>query len=250
MKNEFTLFGMIVFLFFFDCTKENAATQNQTDINSDSVISEHFSFIFYDGLSESISVPVLSKLEENYSRVLRDLNITTMDKITIKIWNSQAHFLDDMEYDIGTRYPGAAGYVLGPSEIRILARGNLALIALHEFCHTASLVVNRSFSNNPRWLWESVAVYEANEFSDPKTIDYLTSGNFPTLAELNSSPNAGNLKIYKIGYLLSEYIINRWGRSSYIDMIKYGANIPATLNITVQEFENGWKQFVENKYLK
>jgi hypothetical protein len=66
---------------------------------------------------------------------------------------------------------------------------------------------------------------------------------------LNSDVTTGNLKIYEVGYLLSEYILNNWGKNSYIDMLKYGANIQSILYVSVQEFENGWKQFVQNKYL-
>ena len=249
MTKQYSIFA-VLFVFLFNCSSEDIADQNQITPVPETVVSEHFSFTLYDGLSETIKASVLTKLEENYARVLNDLNLTAMNKVTIKIWNDETHFYDVQEHDLGVRYPGSTGYVAGASEIRLLNRGNLAQTTLHEFCHAASLVVNRSFGNNPRWFWEAVAIYEAGELTNPRSIDYLASGNFPTIAELNSNYNNGNYKIYQVGYLLSEYILTNWGRNQYIDLIKYGANIQATLGVSVQQFEAGWKQFVQNKYLQ
>ncbi|MBA4320043.1 MAG: hypothetical protein C0412_16705 [Flavobacterium sp.] len=248
MTTRYPIF-VLFFVFLIDCSGENIADQHQASTIPESVVSEHFTFTLYDGLSETIKVPVLTKLEENYARVLRDLNLTAMNKVTIKIWNDETHFYDVQEHDTGVRYPGSTGYVAGPSEIRILNRGSLPQTTLHEFCHAASLVVNRSFGNNPRWFWEAIAIYEAGELTSPRTISYLVSGNFPTIEELTQNYNAGNYKIYQVGYLLSEYILANWGNSQYIDLIKYGANIQATLGVSVQQFEAGWKHFVQNKYL-
>ncbi len=243
-----------VFVYFYiffltGCANDNAIVKNQENFISDTVVSGHFTFILYDGLSETIKEPVLKKLQENYSRVLDDLKITAMGKVTIKIWNDEAHYLDDQQRDIGVRYPGSSGYVFGPYEIRLLNRENLAQNTLHEFCHAASLVVNRNFANNPRWFWEVVAIYESGGLINPRSLSYLVSGNFPTIAELNSDFNAGNFKIYQVGYLLSEYILANWGNNRYLALIKNGANIQDALEITIQQFETGWKQYVQTKYL-
>jgi hypothetical protein len=201
-------------------------------------------------LSQSISEPILKKLEDNYARVLGDLNLTSINKVTVKIWNDETHFLDNMQSALGVKYPGATGYVFGVTEVRILYRGNAAQNVLHEFCHIASLAVNSKIGNNPRWLWEAVAIYESGELRDPKTISYLLDGNFPTIAEMNSDYNAGNYKIYEVGYLLSEYIISSSGKDAFVNLIRSNGNIALTLGVTTQQFEDGWKQFVQNKYLK
>ena len=86
------------------------------------------------------------------------------------------------------------------------------------------------------------------EFNNPKNISYLAAGNYPTIAELNSNFNTGNYKIYEVGYLLSEYIIETWSKISYVNMIKQNANIESVLGITTQQFEAGWKNFVMTKY--
>ena len=37
---------------------------------------------------------------------------------------------------------------------------------VHEFAHCVSLQVNPRIANNPRWLWESVAIYESRQSVD------------------------------------------------------------------------------------
>jgi hypothetical protein len=148
MNKDFTFYITIIFLSLIGCTKEGTVTQDQENINPGPDISDHFSFTLYDEMPQSITVPVLSKLEENYARVLRDLNLISMNKVTLKIWSNVTHFLDDMEHDIGIRYPNAAGYVYSSSDIRLLYQWDLPQNSLHEFCHAASMVVNRSIRNN------------------------------------------------------------------------------------------------------
>ena len=250
MKKYFNISIITFLLLFSNCSGDSPADPKINVPDTSLAVSEHFSFQLYDGLSETISTSIINKLEENYTRVLGDLNLSSINKVTVKIWNDEAHFLDDMLSALGVKYPGAAGYVYGPTDIRILYRGNSAQNTLHEFCHAASLAVNNRFGNNPRWFWEAVAIYESGELRDPKTISYLVSGNFPTIAELNSDYNLGNYKIYEVGYLLSEYIINSAGKNAYVNLIKSNGNIQQTLGVTTQQFEAGWKQYIQNKYMK
>ena len=217
--------------------------------SGEEIPSGHFEFVLYDDLSESIIPDISKKLEDNYSRVLNDLEVNAASKITVKIWNNETNYLNAQQKDLGVKYPGSTGYVYGLKEVRILYRGNSSQTALHEVCHVISMYVNKYIPNNPRWLWEAVALYESREFTNPKSISYLVQGNFPTLAELNSDFNAGNQKIYQVGYLLSEFIINNWEKSGYISIIKSNGNVQNTFGITVNQFEENWKTFVTENYL-
>lgn len=243
MRSIITAFGIqILLLFSFANTESN-------DLNTVEIDTDNFSFVLYDGLSQHKLASIQSKLSDNYVRVLGDFEITSMGKVTVRIWSNEKNFLDDMERAIGRRYTGASGWVYSATDIRVLYRGNATgQIALHEFCHAASLVVNNRIGNNPRWLWEAVAIYEAGEFVDPKTLSYLVSDNYPTIVELSSDYNSGANKIYSVGYLLSEYIITNWDKGKFIGLIKSNGNIQETLGITTQEFEIGWKSFVKTKY--
>ena len=55
--------------------------------------------------------------------------------------------------------------------------------------------------------------------------------------------------IASVGYILLEYVVETWGMDVVISLIKNNGNISNLLGITIQEFELGWYQFVENKYL-
>ena len=247
------LFTFLIVLFLAgltSCKEENTVNSSNTILQNDQPIiqSTHVSFVLYDELPQSITVPIITKIDQNFERILSDMQLTSLPIIKIEIWNDETHFQNDMMRDIGTNYWGATGYVYSSTNVRILNRGSAAQTVLHEFAHAVSLNVNRQFGNNPRWFWEAVAIYESGEFNDPKNISYLAAGNFPTIAELTADFNTGARKIYEVGYLLSEYIIETWGKESYTQMIKNNANIPLVLSISTAQFENGWKEFVMKKY--
>lgn len=244
MRTIIIVLGIQISL-LFSCAKSETKISTPVAVDTD-----NFSFMLYDGLSQDKLASIQSKLSDNYVRVLGDLDVASMGKVTVRIWGNETNFLDDMESAIGRRYTGASGWVYSTTDVRILYRGSATgQIALHEFCHAASLVVNNRIGNNPRWLWEAVAIYEAGEFVDPKTLSYLVSGNYPKMAELNSDFNSsGANKIYSVGYLLSEFIIKNWDKEKFIGLIKSNGNIQETLGITTQEFEVAWESFVKAKY--
>jgi len=225
-----------------------SCNNNTGTLNTEPTESDHFTFSLYDGLPNSITTSIINEMNNNYDRILNDLNVPSLQKTKIEIWDDETHFQNDMKRDLGVNYPGSSGYIYGLNCIRLLNRGNIAHNAVHEFAHIVSLNVNNNFANNPRWFWEAVATYESGEFNNPKNISYLAAGNYPTIAELNSNFNSGNYKIYEVGYLLSEYIIETWSKISYVNMIKQNANIESVLGITTQQFEAGWKNFVMTKY--
>jgi hypothetical protein len=220
-----------------------------TDSN-DVIESEHFEYILYDDLNFTDITEISNALENNYARIVGDLQIQKMPQITIKIWADYQNFLTAMETDIGVKYNGATGYIFGMAEFRLFYTARASLDAVHEFAHLVSMQVNSTISNNPRWLWEAVALYESNDFIDPKTLPYMVSGNYPTLSELNNDYNSRNNYIYSVGYLLIEYIINTWGMDSVIALIMNNGNISNALGVTTQEFESGWHEFVEEHYLQ
>lgn len=235
------IIGLVFPAFFLFCSESSEPEYN---LNND-----RFDFILYDGLTTSQIINVKDSLENNYNRITSDLNVTNMPKVTIKIWSNYDNFMQAMEDDIGVRYTGATGYIDNMSEFRIFYNGQVAGAAVHEFAHLVSMQVNGSIPNNPRWLWEAVALYENNEFVNPAALSYMVNGNYPTLEELNTDYNSSNQYIYSVGYILLEYIVDTWGMDNVISLIENNGNIPLLLGITVEEFESGWYDFVEQKYL-
>lgn len=187
------------------------------------------------------------RLEAEYPRILRDLNVTSHPTITVKVWEDSTSFYNELERYFGTR-SRATGYITGPTEMRLLAGGNLDTNAVHEFVHAVSLDVNPRFGNNPRWYWESVALYENGEFVHPRQLEFLVNGNFPTLQLLNGDVNTDS-PIYQIGYLLGDFIMSRYGRSTFLRLIETGADLRGVLGMSDAEFEAAWKSYVLQRYL-
>jgi hypothetical protein len=152
-----------------------------------------------------------------------------------------------MAATIGTVYTGATGYVLGPTGFCLLATGDPPQTAVHEFAHVVTLNINEEFANNLRWLWEAVAIYEAEEFYPPSTLAFMGPGNFPTLEQLNAEYNQGGW-IYQVGYVLTEYIVETWGMDAVISLIESNGDLEGDLGITATELERGWHAWLTEQY--
>lgn len=228
-------------LILFGC--ENVSNPNNIRNHN----SDNFQYLVYDQTDSSIILIVSEELQRNYERILIDLSVEDIPKITIKIWGSYSHFLSDMQNDIGVIYNGATGYIFGPTEIRVYKTNNVAKDIVHEFIHVVSMYVNPTIPNNPRWLWETIALYENNEFHDPNNISYLVDGRFPKLSELNGD-FIESKKIYEVGYLLGEFILQKYGKELFVQLIKNNGDIQNTFNISEIDFEKQWELFVKTKY--
>ncbi len=171
-----------------------------------------------------------------------------MPVVRVKIWSDEAAFYAAMDEDLGGIFPGAKGYVMGADELRLLLTHKGSVTAVHEFVHCVSLHLNDTIGNNPRWLWETVALYISGEFIHPNSLIYMVEGNYPTIDILNSS-YFSNQDIYEVGYVLGEYIVENWGIAALRNLILQNGDIDAVLGISVQVLETGWYDWLENKYL-
>ena len=187
------------------------------------------------------------RLELDYARILNDLGVSNHPIVTVRIWQDADAYYNELTRFFGTRIR-ATGYITGPVELRLLAGGNLTTNVVHEFAHAVSLSVNPRFANNPRWLWESVALYENREFVHPNLIESMSRGNFPTLQQLNADANT-DTPIYQMGYLLGEFIVSRYGHVALIRLVQTNADLQSVLGVSTAEFEAAWQSFVRQKYL-
>lgn len=188
-----------------------------------------------------------ARLEAEYARILGDLNVSSHPIVTVRIWHDTTSYYTELTRFFGTRYQ-AGGYITGPTELRLLAGGNLDTDVVHEFVHAVSLDVNPQFANNPRWFWETVALYENGEFVNPRLIESVSRGNFPTLQQLNADVNA-DTQIYQLGYVLGEFIVSTWGRPAFLRLIQINSDLPAVLGVSTAEFESAWQSYVRQRYL-
>ena len=210
------------------------------------ITTPHFQ-VFAGTTPEATLRATVDRLEAEYPRILQDLGLTVMPAVTVRIWQDQSTYFSELTRYFGVSYQ-AAGYITGPAELRLLENAQLPVNAVHEFAHAASLVVNSRIANNPRWFWETVALYETGEFVDPRTIDYVVRGSFPTLQQLNVDPNGGT-QIYQLGYVMGEFIVSRWGRPAFLRLIETNADLPAVLGVSASEFEAAWQSYVRQRYL-
>jgi hypothetical protein len=207
--------------------------------------SAHFSFYYDASFDAAMAEQVKTELEEEYAPLLERLQAPELTKVKVAIWTDAKSFNDAQN----NRFPGSTGYVYSKNEIRILHLSDRTpQIVLHEFVHAVTLFISEDFDNNPRWLWEAIAIFEAHDFRDPRTIPYLTYDVFPSLAELNGDFNKGNQKIYEVGYTLAEFIVTEWGYEKLHALIVSHGDLQQALSVTPAEFEFGWREFVRKKY--
>jgi len=177
---------------------------------------------------------ILGTLRENSGRVMGHLCVAAMPRVRVVLW-SQARIGDwtrAMQATLGQVYPGATGYTPGRDEMRLLLNSASSLEAVHEYAHLVSMQVNPTIPNNPRWLWEAVAVYEAGTAPDLRT---WTDGDltFPGLQALNQYNSA---LPYRWGYHVALALIERWGDDGLLGVIRANGDLQGTFGITDAAF--------------
>lgn len=214
--------------------------------------SPHF-VIHYTALDRANIAAIAQHLETNHERLARDFAAATLPVFTIYFYSDQQQFHNDINLPNAPEW--VIGIATGARELRMMSPNwpsrnfdYMLTVAVHEFAHCVTLNLAPRIANNPRWLWEAVAIYASGQFVAPRNLAYMTSGTPPTLAELETSWQT-NTKIYDLGYVLAEYIVVKWGMPALVSLIKNLGDIPTTLGVSVQEFESGWYAFVKNKYL-
>ena len=172
------------------------------------------------------------------------------DTIHVHVWRDYEEYLVAQKRITGSEFRGSGGYIFSETDVALFYNDQTIENAEHEFVHASSLKINNELGHKSRWLWEAFAIYEANEFVHPKNLAYLRNGKFPSIAELNGEfDGEGANRIYNVGYLLSEFVIETWGSEKYLELIIESANIEKALALSTEEFEAQWKEFVTSKYL-
>lgn len=251
----------IIAVFYFARTVRSFTVKQETQ----TLKSEHF-IISYSGIYKSEAEKVSKHLEDNYSRIRENLKDVKHDLIKVFVYGSQFKFNKATGLKENTK-----GTSRGPNEFHFVWTGWFNSIfpddplktALHEFTHCVQLNIlvdkaketiiiqdrltfekefDKKFNTEyPRWLWESISIYEAEEVNSI-SVKYAKSKNL-TLEELNQSN-----QIYNIGYTIIEYLTQKWGKDILPKLIASFGNIEKTLNIKSEEFEKGWIAFLDKNY--
>jgi hypothetical protein len=193
-------------------------------------------------------------LESEVPRILEDIDISAMPQVVVTLYPSVDALRQAVGNQAGPLPSFTTGLVTGPTAIHIVspnlsttwayADGVTAIV--HEFAHCVSLVANPSVANNPRWLWESVALFEAGQLSDPGTLPYFAPGGTPpSLAQLNGFDNT---IVYSVGATLGRFIVDAHGRDAYRQLIRTNGDLGRVLGATESAFLADWRAFVRDTF--
>jgi hypothetical protein len=199
----------------------------------------HFT-LRYSTPARSLMTAYGEALEANWPRITADLAQPGLPRIEGLFHPDAAAFTAATGYH-------ASGSVEGPSRFHVVALPYDATLPVHEFAHNVTLHLAPGVANDPVWLWEATAVYEAGQFVAPSSLPALVAGDFPALAELDRG--AGGVSIYDVGFTIGEYIVERWGFDGLRRLLVARGDTLAALGVPFDQFERGWRDFVTARYL-
>jgi hypothetical protein len=210
-------------------------------------------FTFHHAAADRSLVEVIGPLvESEQPRIVEDLGAEGMRRVQVYFYETFDELAAAVASAVGPIPSWATGLVTSADRMHLLTpraigqtTAQAARVVVHEFAHCATLHVNPAAGNNPRWLWEAVALYEARQFVDPHQLAYLTSGAPPTLAELKVLDDR---RIYDVGYLLAEFVVARWDWSGLRALVRSSGNLEQALGLAAAQFEAEWMGFVRGRY--
>ena len=117
--------------------------------------------------------------------------------------------------------------------------------AEHMLTHLVQLAVNPSIGNNPRWLWESIALYESGQKTAVHAVPFFFPDAEPELDDLNGGFGT---PILDVGYYLGEFMDVTFGRDAIIELLESEGDLQATLGMTDEAFIAQFVAFVRTRY--
>src|SRR5262245_55183253 len=162
------------------CTaEEEAIPPNNTgnsSPSSNSYTTTHFTFYYTEWDSTNIAA-IGDSLEGHYQRITADLNSGTLPMVHVHFYSSYDSLADAVSSAVPNLPSWAIGLATAEDQIHMLSPNDpnysfqyMFTNLVHEFAHCVSWHINPTIANNPRWLWESVAIFEADQFVDPHNI--------------------------------------------------------------------------------
>jgi len=67
----------------------------------------------------------------------------------------------------------------------------------------------------------------------------------PAFARLNTFDNTF---VYDVGFLIAEFVVERWGRERLVQLVAANGNTAAVLGMSLAEFESQWFAAVRSNY--
>jgi hypothetical protein len=214
--------------------------------------SAHFVF-HYTALDAGNIAGIAAAVEGERARILADLRVEAMPPVEVTFHADHTALQAAVRPIVGAIPAFASGLVTSSTQIHMISPNAPAAGPLdraisnlvHEFAHCVSLRVNPSFANRPRWLWEAVALYEARQSVDLRSVPYMAALAPPSFATLSSFDNT---RVYDVGYSIAEFIVARWGIEVVSDLVAANGDTAAVLGLPLADFERDWFEFVRARY--
>jgi hypothetical protein len=206
----------------------------------------------YTPMDAATVAQTAARVEAERARIIQDLGVSGMSRVTVTLYPDQASLRAGVAPIVGTIPSFATGLVTGPYAVHIVspnaqpgAYDRAVVDIVHEFAHCVSLVANPGFANNPRWLWETVALYEAGQLVDPRRLSYMTSLQPPTLAQLSQ---IADVRIYDVGALIGAFVVETWGRDALARLVRANGDVAAVLGVDEATFVSRWMTYARSRY--
>ena len=229
----------------------NSISSHNSSIDKRVHRTTHFEF-YYTELDDKNITEIADSLEANYFRIVTHLQSEKLPVVKINFYSDISNLqlaVQSIEPNLPT---WAIGLATSVSHIHILSPNHpeqdfhtMVHYTIHEFAHCVSFNINSDIANNPRWLWEAVAIYESDLHPEPQNISYLVNQKPPSLNELNQFTNT---YIYEVGFFIAEFIVETKGSVGLNELIKNNGDLRKTMNLDDDEFTKQWFLFVKKKY--
>ena len=208
------------------------------------IVTAHFTFVAAASADSALVQQYATALEGQFARITTDLGVASMPRVTVNLYPTHTQLEAAVAPLVGSIPSWASGLATGADQIHVVSQIGAANL-IHEFAHCVSTQINPRIGNNPRWFWEAVAIYEAGQRVDPKSLAYMTAGAPPAFSALNGFDNT---LIYDVGYTIGEFIVSRGGMQALQRLIANNADVAATLGLSPAQFETSWFAYTRLTY--
>jgi hypothetical protein len=214
-------------------------------------VTPHFTF-HYPAIDAASIARTGARIETEYARIVDALGVTDMPRVHVTFYTDHAALEAATRAVAGVVPSWAYGLVTAEDQIHCMSPNQprwgpydrRLSDVVHEFAHGVTLHLNRTIANNPRWLWEAVAIYEAGQESDPRRLAEAFSEQAPSLSELGA---LADTRIYGVGYSIGAFVVSRWGAGGLRELVLKNGDTVGALGITPAEFEAQWVSFAKEK---
>jgi hypothetical protein len=202
-------------------------------------------FIFNYTGSDAAGIDALARESDARApAVVAHLGAAGMAQVRVFLYPTHAELANAVRPIVGEIPSWATGLATSAREIHLQSTGvsnadqarAAATLVTHEFAHCVTLHVNAASGNNPRWLWETVALFEAGQARDPRTVQALSSGP-PALSTLNGFDST---LIYDIGHSLGAFIVERAGADALRRLILSSGDTQSVLGMSPDAMLQAW----------